>query len=119
MPGHHAAERLASALRALVGVEDPKRSPPHSWRVREHPGPPPGPREGRCRINDGEYSYRNPADHFALPPARLARVSVALAPDGCAASSHHTVLLPGPRVTPRRSASASSRASPGRTRRRR
>ncbi|MEU0835360.1 hypothetical protein [Streptomyces sp. NPDC005969] len=36
--------------------------------------------ERGCRINNGGLSFRNPANRFAWPAARLARVSAALAP---------------------------------------
>lgn len=36
--------------------------------------------EGGYRINDGEYSYRNPANSFAWSASRLGRVTDALAP---------------------------------------
>ncbi|MFD5494749.1 hypothetical protein ACFWH4_18060 [Streptomyces sp. NPDC127091] len=81
MPGDHATERLTSALRALVGVEDPEALATALMENQGAPGPSTWSVRGDgVRINDGEYSYRNPADHFALPPARLDRVSAALAP---------------------------------------
>ncbi|WP_245766891.1 hypothetical protein [Streptomyces colonosanans] len=76
-----AAERLTSALRALVGVEDPVAlatvllesqgaAGTATWTTMD---------DG-IRVNDGAYSFRNPANGFALPPFRLARVSAALTP---------------------------------------
>ncbi|WP_406725804.1 hypothetical protein WJ438_15620 [Streptomyces sp. GD-15H] len=80
VPDDHATERLASALRALVGVEDPEALAAALVESQGAPGPATWSTRGDgVRINDGEYSYRNPANHFALPPARLARVSAALA----------------------------------------
>ncbi|WP_254885402.1 hypothetical protein [Streptomyces sp. NA02950] len=77
----HAADRLAVALRARTGVEAPE---PLAGALLENQGlwgpahwttPVAG-----LRINDGEYSFRNPANRFALPAALLARVAAALAP---------------------------------------
>ncbi|MEU6240978.1 hypothetical protein [Streptomyces sp. NPDC047024] len=76
-----ATERLAAALHALTPVEDPVRTAaallddqgacgPAHWTTST---------DG-LRINDGAYAYRNPANAFALPADRLARVSAALAP---------------------------------------
>lgn len=80
-PDDHAVERLASALRALVGVEAPEALATALMENQGAPGPATwSTRGGGVRINDGEYSYRNPANHFALPPARPARVSTTLAP---------------------------------------
>lgn len=76
-----ATERLAAALRARTAVEDPGRL---AVALLEDQGPC-GPAlwtttaDGR-RTNDGHYSYRNPANGFALPADRLARVTAALAP---------------------------------------
>ncbi|MER6617011.1 hypothetical protein [Streptomyces xantholiticus] len=75
-----AAERLTSALRALIGVEDPEALAAALLDGQGAPGPATWTTTGDgVRINDGPYSYRNPANRFALPPARLARVSAALA----------------------------------------
>ncbi len=76
-----AAERLAAALRARTAVEDPEQLAaallegqgpcgPTRWTMNE---------EGQ-RINDGRYSFRNPANDFAMPADRLTRVTAALAP---------------------------------------
>jgi hypothetical protein len=74
-----AAERLTSALRALVGVGDPEAL---ATALLEGQGPPGTAtwttRSDGVRVNDGAYSFRNPANGFALPTARLARVSAAL-----------------------------------------
>ncbi|UYQ63994.1 hypothetical protein [Streptomyces peucetius] len=76
-----AVERLTSALRSLVGVDGPEAA---AAALLESQGPAGTAtwitRDDGVRVNDGEYSFRNPANRFALPPARLARVSVALAP---------------------------------------
>ncbi|MGV9629120.1 hypothetical protein [Streptomyces sp. NPDC003487] len=76
-----AAGRLADALHACTSVEDPEAlaavlledqgAPgPARWRNAEH----------GCSVNDGEYSFRNPSNLFALSADRLARVAAALAP---------------------------------------
>jgi hypothetical protein len=74
-------ERLTAALRSRTRVEVPERlaealledqapwGPVH-WAIAE----------GGYRINDGRYSYRNPANRFAWPAARLARAAKALVP---------------------------------------
>ncbi|MEU6488583.1 hypothetical protein [Streptomyces sp. NPDC046887] len=79
-----AVARLAAALRARTGTQAPPeevatallagqgRPGPAVWTVY-------GDGEG-VRVNDGAYSRRNPANPFALPPERLARVSAALTP---------------------------------------
>lgn len=75
-----AAERLAAALRARTAIEDPEQL---AAALLEGQGPC-GPthwtttNDGQ-RINDGRYSFRNPANSFALPADRLARVTAALA----------------------------------------
>ncbi|MFG2951459.1 hypothetical protein [Streptomyces adustus] len=76
-----AVERLVAALRARTAVEDPEllaaallegQGPcgPTHWTMN---------RDGQ-RVNDGRYSFRNPANGFALSADRLARVTTALAP---------------------------------------
>ncbi|MGW5352391.1 hypothetical protein ACWERV_18010 [Streptomyces sp. NPDC004031] len=76
-----AVGRLAAALHARLGTEDAEQlaeamldsqglTGPVRWTTAE---------DG-TRVNDGRYSYRNPANAFALPPDRSARVSAALAP---------------------------------------
>ncbi|MBO1330904.1 hypothetical protein J3486_06475 [Streptomyces sp. VRA16 Mangrove soil] len=76
-----AADRVAAALDALTAVEDPQRL---ATLITEHQGPCGAPQwttgPDGVRRNDGPYSYRNPANRFALPPDRLALVSAALAP---------------------------------------
>ncbi|MEU4034610.1 hypothetical protein [Streptomyces collinus] len=76
-----AADRLAAALRARTRVEAPEPlaaalledqglwGPAH-WTMTK----------SGIRVNDGKYSLRNPANHFALPAAPQARVAAALAP---------------------------------------
>ncbi|MFB7447576.1 hypothetical protein [Streptomyces sp. NPDC056194] len=59
-----AAAPLATAMLEAQGLIGPVR-----WAAAE----------GGTRINDGRYSFRNPANDFALPENRLARVSAALA----------------------------------------
>lgn len=80
-PPMTATPRLAAALRARTAVEDPDHL---ALLLLEQQGQP-GPARWRTaqdgvRINDGRYSYRNPANPFALPQTRLARVSAALNP---------------------------------------
>ncbi|MGW0095619.1 hypothetical protein ACWDWS_42660 [Streptomyces sp. NPDC003328] len=58
------AEPLAEAMLATQGLTGLVR-----WVTAED----------STRINDGRYSFRNPANDFALPGDRLARVSAALA----------------------------------------
>jgi hypothetical protein len=76
-----AVERLAAALDARTAVEDPEQV---AAALLDGDGPW-GPtrwsstKEG-LQINDGGYSFRNPANSFALPASRLARVTAALAP---------------------------------------
>lgn len=75
-----AADRLTAALRARTRVRTPERL---ATLLLEDQGPCGPVRwttvEGNCRINDGGYSYRNPANRFAWTDSRLARVSDALA----------------------------------------
>ncbi|MFE7531344.1 hypothetical protein ACFU7Y_37410 [Kitasatospora sp. NPDC057542] len=56
--------RLAAAL-----LEDQGQCGPVCWSTAE----------SGHQVNDGGYSYRNPANRFALPTDRLARVTAALA----------------------------------------
>ncbi|MGW1469197.1 hypothetical protein ACWCPT_33225 [Streptomyces sp. NPDC002308] len=76
-----AAERLTVALRARTGVDDPEAL---AVALLDDQGPfgPVNWRTGRdgVRVDDGTHSYRNPANPFALPPDRMARVSAALRP---------------------------------------
>ncbi|MCX5396769.1 hypothetical protein [Streptomyces sp. NBC_00102] len=76
-----AAVRLTAALRARTGVDDPQAlavallddqgpTGPVGWRTTVH----------GVRVGEGSHSYRNPANPFALPPDRMARVSAALTP---------------------------------------
>ncbi|MEW1639083.1 hypothetical protein AB0469_34140 [Streptomyces sp. NPDC093801] len=75
-----AVDRLAAALRTRLGsqtaaplatamLEAQGLTGPVCWAATEN----------GTRINDGRYSFRNPANDFALPGDRLARVSAALA----------------------------------------
>lgn len=76
-----AADRLTAALRARTRVRTPERL---ATLLLEDQGPCGPVRwtmvKSNCRINDGSYSYRNPANRFAWTDSRLARVSNALAP---------------------------------------
>jgi hypothetical protein len=74
-------DRLAAALNARLGVESPK---PLAAAMLESQGLA-GPArwttaDGDVRTNDGRYSFRNPANEFAMTGDRMARVSAALAP---------------------------------------
>lgn len=75
-----AVDRLAAALRARAGVDDPEAlavallddqgvTGSTVWTTRDG-----------VRFDHGSYSFRNPANPFALPPDRRARVSAALTP---------------------------------------
>ncbi|MFJ1751417.1 hypothetical protein [Kitasatospora sp. NPDC088134] len=75
-----AVDRLAAALRARLGtpaaeplaatmLEGQGLAGPVRWATAA----------GGTQVNDGRYSLRNPANDFALPGERLARVSAALA----------------------------------------
>ncbi|WP_232831996.1 hypothetical protein [Nocardiopsis sp. FIRDI 009] len=76
-----AVERLAAALRPRTGVEDPDGFAVALLEQQEPWGPVRWTTGGDgSRINDGGWSPRNPGNR-ALSPARLARVSAALAPD--------------------------------------
>ncbi|MGX1544477.1 hypothetical protein [Streptomyces adustus] len=76
-----AVERLSAALRARTRVEAPERL---ATALLESQGPC-GPAhwttaEAGYQINNGGHSFRNPANRFAWPAARLVRVANALAP---------------------------------------
>ncbi|MFD7403008.1 hypothetical protein ACFV7R_10110 [Streptomyces sp. NPDC059866] len=76
-----AVDRLTAALCARTHVEAPDQL---AAALLEDQGPC-GPvrwitAEGGHRINDGGLSFRNPANRFAWPTARMARVTAALAP---------------------------------------
>ncbi|MGT2525847.1 hypothetical protein ACU4GG_00470 [Streptomyces nojiriensis] len=76
-----AVDRLTAALRARTRVEEPKRL---AATLLEHQGQC-GPArwttaEDGYLINDGGYSYRNPANRFAWSTAHLAQISTALTP---------------------------------------
>jgi hypothetical protein len=76
-----AVERLTAALRARTRIEAPELL---AASLLEDQGPCGTARwttaEAGYPINDGAYSFRNPANRFAWPTARLARVATALAP---------------------------------------
>ncbi|WP_369185788.1 hypothetical protein [Streptomyces sp. Y1] len=74
-----AVDRLAAALRARTGAQAPE---PLARALLDGQGPC-GPAHwsttgAGIRVNDGALSFRNPANAFALPPTRLARVTAAL-----------------------------------------
>ncbi|MFI8823837.1 hypothetical protein [Streptomyces sp. NPDC053431] len=76
-----AVERLTAALRACTRVEEPERL---ATALLEDQGPY-GPAqwtkaEGGYPINDGDHSFRNPANRFAWPATCLARAATALTP---------------------------------------
>ncbi|MFI6645751.1 hypothetical protein [Streptomyces sp. NPDC050504] len=76
-----AADRLVGALRAMTRVEDPQSLASFLLEDQGAPGPA---RWTTARhgfsVNDGEYSFRNPANGFALAPEHLSLVAIALAP---------------------------------------
>ncbi|MFE4973110.1 hypothetical protein ACFRAR_13470 [Kitasatospora sp. NPDC056651] len=74
-----AVERLAAALRARTAVERPELLAAAMLEGHGHYGPTNWTTTGEGhRINDGRYSFRNPAKGFALSADRLARVTSAL-----------------------------------------
>ncbi|MFJ7268278.1 hypothetical protein ACIQV3_16810 [Streptomyces sp. NPDC099050] len=76
-----AVDRLTAALRARSGVEDPEALGVILLDGQGAPGPARWTTDGRgCAVNDGAYSFRNPANPFAWPADRLSRVAAALAP---------------------------------------
>ncbi|MEU5894171.1 hypothetical protein ABZ835_46425 [Streptomyces sp. NPDC047461] len=76
-----AVHRLATALRARSSVEEPEPLAAALLENQGAPGPAHWPTATHgFSVNDGEYSFRNPANHFALSADRLARVATALAP---------------------------------------
>ncbi|WP_411105503.1 hypothetical protein [Streptomyces sp. cmx-4-9] len=80
LPGD-AVERLAAALCACTGVEDPEALGAVLLNTQGAPGPARWKTDSRgSSVNDGAYSSRNPANHFALPADRLSRVAAAFAP---------------------------------------
>lgn len=76
-----AVGRLAGALRARTSVEDPETLAAALLEDQGAPGPARWTVAGHgFSVNDGEYSFRNPTNRFALSADRLARVATALAP---------------------------------------
>ncbi|WP_316784207.1 hypothetical protein [Streptomyces sasae] len=76
-----AVDRLAAALRTLTGVAAPELLASALLEDQGAPGPARWTTAGRgFPVNDGAYSFRKPANHFAPSAERLARVAAALAP---------------------------------------
>lgn len=76
-----AVDRLAVALRARTSVEAPETLAAALLEGQGAPGAARWTTSGHgFSVNDGDYSFRNPANRFALSTARLARVAAALAP---------------------------------------
>ncbi|NGO78913.1 hypothetical protein G6045_25110 [Streptomyces sp. YC504] len=76
-----AVHRLAAALEHLTAVEDPEALAELLLDSQGAPGPATWTTGAYgFAVNDGPHSYRNPANRFALPPDRMARVATALAP---------------------------------------
>ncbi|MER7758175.1 hypothetical protein [Streptomyces sp. NPDC097619] len=77
-----APDRLAEALRALTGVEDPQALAVVLLEGQGAPGPvhwtttPQGP-----KVNNGDHSPRNPTHPAALSPTSQSRVTTALTPE--------------------------------------
>jgi hypothetical protein len=76
-----AVDRLAVALGARTSVDAPEPLASALLEDQGAPGPARWTTAGHgFSTNDGEYSFRNPVNHFALSADRLARVATALAP---------------------------------------
>ncbi|MFB7611643.1 hypothetical protein [Streptomyces gardneri] len=76
-----AVERLTAAMRARTRVEAPERLAAARLAYQGEWGPTHWTTGARgYLINDGGYSFRNPANRFAWPTARLAQVASALTP---------------------------------------
>ncbi len=76
-----AVDRLTDALHSLTRVEDPRCLSEALLEGQGAPGPVRWTMAGQgFQVNDGAHSFRNPANRFALPADRLARVATALAP---------------------------------------
>ncbi|MEU4173402.1 hypothetical protein AB0F46_42125 [Streptomyces sp. NPDC026665] len=76
-----AAGRLVAALRARTAVADPEELAAALLEGQGPCGPTHWTEDGDGRrVNDGSYSFRNPANGFALPAGRLVQVTTALAP---------------------------------------
>jgi hypothetical protein len=75
-----AVPRLAAALRTCLGMQHAESLATSMLEKQGLTGPVRwAAAEDGARINDGMYSFRNPANDFAMPGERLARVSAALA----------------------------------------
>jgi hypothetical protein len=71
-----AVDRLATAVRARTNVEAPDLVAAELLRSQGAPGPVRWTTtDDGVRVSTGRYSFRNPANRFALPTPRLARVS--------------------------------------------
>ncbi|MGI5499457.1 hypothetical protein [Lentzea sp. CA-135723] len=77
VPGD-AVGRLAGALRALTAVAEAETAAAALLEGQGATGPVRWTDGPGHAVNNGTYSYRNPANHFALPPERAARVAAAL-----------------------------------------
>ncbi|MBQ1160110.1 hypothetical protein KBZ21_18690 [Streptomyces sp. A73] len=76
-----AVVRLTVALSARTSVEDPETLASALLEDQAAPGPAHWTTAGHgFPVNDGEYSFRNPANRFALSADRLSQVATALAP---------------------------------------
>jgi hypothetical protein len=75
-----AVATLAAALASRTVVSEPDRLAVHLLDGQGSSGPAHWVSQHGVRVNDGDYSFRAPANRFALPPHRLARVSRALQP---------------------------------------
>ncbi|GAA2158500.1 hypothetical protein GCM10009760_61590 [Kitasatospora kazusensis] len=72
---------VRQAPRARTAVEHPDQLAALLLDEQGQPGPAHWTTtQDGIHTNDGHYSYRNPANHFALPTHRLARVRAALTP---------------------------------------
>ncbi|MFF7381216.1 hypothetical protein [Streptomyces griseoluteus] len=76
-----AIERLRVAICARTSVEAPEALASALLEDQGAPGPARWTTAGHgFSVNDGMYSFRNPANHFARSAEHLARVATALAP---------------------------------------
>ncbi|MFE3313607.1 hypothetical protein ACFXMF_32125 [Embleya sp. NPDC059213] len=81
-----AGKRLAAVLRDRLGAAQPGRLAALILRRQGMTGPARwSTGAGGVRVNDGQYSFRNPDNRDALPDCRLAQLSGALNPAGTGA----------------------------------